>query len=114
VAVVWVWRSTNAMALRGTALCIATLMLTPYLFDYDLIVLALPIAWIVSLGLSGGFLPWEKTALLTAWLLPLLSRTMAKYLHLPVAPMVLLLLLAITLKRVARSKPSFLSQSRAV
>jgi alpha-1,2-mannosyltransferase len=98
-SVVWIWRRPGSLALKGAALCVATLMLAPYLFDYDLLVLALPIAWLASIGLDEGFWRWEKAILLAAWLLPLLSRTMAKYLHLPVAPIVMALLLAVVVRR---------------
>lgn len=99
-AVVWIWRKPVSLALRGAVLSTASLMLTPYLFDYDLLILALPIAWIASLG---RFLPGEKAILAAAWLLPLLSRIMGKYLHLPVAPLAMVLLLVIALRRVRQA-----------
>jgi alpha-1,2-mannosyltransferase len=105
-AVVWIWRRPASPALRFAALCTASLMVSPYLFDYDLTILALPIAWLVSQGLSEGFLPWEKTILFATWLMPLLSRTMGKYLHLPAAPVVMVLLLGITLNRARRFDPA--------
>jgi hypothetical protein len=76
-------------------------MSTPYVFDYDLTILALPIAWLAAKGIREGFLRWEKTILLAAWLLPLLSRTVGKYLHVPPAPLVMALLLAMILRRAA-------------
>ncbi len=101
-AVVWIWRQSASAAIRGTVLATASLMLTPYLFDYDLVILALSLAWLVSRGLEIGFRPWERALLLATWLLPLLSRLMGKYLHLPLAPLAMLLLLYLALKSHAR------------
>lgn len=97
-AVIWIWRSRATLDLKSAALVTACLMITPYVLDYDLMVLALPIAWLAAHGLRQGFLPWEKITLLAVWLLPLLSRTLA-YLHLPVAPLVIAALLLIILRR---------------
>lgn len=105
-AVAWVWRRRSGGALRGAALATAVLMVTPYVLDYDLIVLALPIAWLAATGLREGFLPWEKIVLLSAWLLPLVSRRVGGALHLSLAPIVLTALLAIILRRVARRPAS--------
>jgi hypothetical protein len=35
------------------------MLITPYLFMYDMMVLAIPVAYLVRLGLAGGFLAWE-------------------------------------------------------
>ena len=102
-AVVWAWRQPVELALKSAALVTATVMVTPFVLDYDLIVLALPIAWISAAALRQGFLPWEKIGLFAAWMLPLLSRLIGQHLGLPTAPIVLALLLALILRRVAAS-----------
>jgi hypothetical protein len=79
---------------------------TPFVFDYDLVLLALPIAWLAAIGLREGFLPWEKFGLALAWLLPLFSRTIAGLLHLPLAPAILALLMILFLRRVPGSPRS--------
>jgi alpha-1,2-mannosyltransferase len=98
-AVIWLWRSRAAQDLKSAALVTASLMVTPYVLDYDLIVLALPIAGLSARGLRHGFLPWEKITLFAVWLLPLLSRALAQYLHIPVAPLVMAMLLLVILRR---------------
>jgi alpha-1,2-mannosyltransferase len=101
-AVVWVWRKPGNIAVRGATLATASLMLTPYLFDYDLVILALPLTWLVLCGLEDGFRSWEKTILFATWLLPLFSRIMGKYLHLSAAPLAMLMLLFLALRSHAR------------
>ena len=68
--------------------------MTPYMMDYDLVVLALPIAWIALEGRRSGFLPWEKSLLALMWLLPLFARSLAGHALIPIAPLATLLLLA--------------------
>ncbi len=78
----------------------ASLLCTPFLLPYDLVLLALPIAWVTAEAQCTGWHPWEKIVLLTAYLLPLVSPMTVK-LHLPVAPVVLAALLWIVAKRAA-------------
>jgi hypothetical protein len=45
------------------------LLTTPYLFMYDVMVLAIPVAFLVRIGLKRGFRPYELPALGCAALL---------------------------------------------
>ncbi len=90
----WRAREQSTGQALGAAMICATLLTTPFLLDYDLTVLSFPLAWLYSQARRDGFLPWEKIALLTGFLLPLVSRPLAILFHLPIAPMVLLGLLA--------------------
>jgi hypothetical protein len=42
-------------------------MVTPYVQIYDLCILSIAIAFLVKDSLLGGFLPGERTAILTCW-----------------------------------------------
>ena len=57
------WRSRVSYSLKAAALAIGTLLVTPYLFMYDLMVLAIPVAFLVRIGLRTGFRPYELPAL---------------------------------------------------
>jgi arabinofuranan 3-O-arabinosyltransferase len=57
------WRSRVSYSLKAAALAIGTLLVTPYLFMYDLMVLAIPVAFLVRIGLKAGFRPYELPAL---------------------------------------------------
>jgi hypothetical protein len=74
---------------EGALLISATVLCTPFLLDYDLVCLALPIAWVTAEAQRTGWLRWEKSVLLAAYLLPLVSRPLGLYAGLPVAPLVL-------------------------
>src|SRR3954468_501902 len=70
VVLVMLWRSRVGYSLKAAALATGTLLVTPYLFLYDLMVLAIPIAFLVRLGLCEGFRRYELPALgLVAFLL---------------------------------------------
>jgi alpha-1,2-mannosyltransferase len=112
IAVMWIWRRTTAMPLKCAALVTGTLLATPYVFDYDFTLLALPVAWLAMEGLRTRFLDWEKIALLAVWLLPIVSRGIGA-LGLPIAPIVLSALLVVILRRVAGTSPAALAARAA-
>jgi arabinofuranan 3-O-arabinosyltransferase len=57
------WRSNLRYSLKAAALAVGTLLTTPYLFMYDVMVLAIPIAYLMRLGLASGFRSYELPAL---------------------------------------------------
>ena len=77
----------------------ATVLVSPYMLDYDLMLSAVPMAWLVLRGMETGFLPWEKVGLLLAFCLPAFARPMGLELGLPVAPSVALGFFAIVVRR---------------
>jgi hypothetical protein len=91
--VVLVRRMEDALA-QGALMAVAALLATPFVLDYDLTLLAIPLANLFSAALRDAFLPYEKMILLAAYLLPSVARPLGQYLHLPVAPAVILLLFA--------------------
>lgn len=63
VALVALWRSRVPFEIKAAALATGTLLATPYLYLYDMVVLAIPMALIVRMGLAKGFLNHELAAL---------------------------------------------------
>jgi hypothetical protein len=58
------WRSRSvSYPLKAAGLAAGTLLITPYLFLYDLMVLAIPVAFLVRVGLDEGFARVELPAL---------------------------------------------------
>jgi hypothetical protein len=57
------WRSAVRYSLKAAALAAGTVLTTPYLFMYDMMVLAIPVAWLVRIGLASGFRAYELPAL---------------------------------------------------
>jgi hypothetical protein len=77
----------------GAVMLAATAIASPYLFNYDLPFLVLPILWLVREALRDGFRPWEKTLLVALWLAPYATRAMALPLGLNLMPLASALLL---------------------
>lgn len=67
------WRRPGAFALRAATLVCASTLVSPYLYDYDLAILALVIAWYVRDGLARGWLRGEREWLVVLWLTPALG-----------------------------------------
>jgi Glycosyltransferase family 87 len=57
------WRGRVSYPLKAAALATGALLITPYLFLYDMMVLAIPIGFLVRIGLSRGFRHYELPAL---------------------------------------------------
>jgi Glycosyltransferase family 87 len=69
---IWVaWRRPIAFDVKAAALAAASLLATPYMYIYDLVVLAIPMAFVIRLGRTTGFLPGELGGLAAASLLVL-------------------------------------------
>ena len=95
----WLWHSDAAFELKASALATASLLATPYVLDYDLVVLAVAIAFFARHGLSRGFRPFEISLLAAAFIVPLLSRGIAGVTGIPLGLLVLLTLYVFTLRR---------------
>ncbi len=76
-AVVWLWRAGVDARLKAAGLVTAALLATPYGYDYDLVLLALPIALLAVHGLERSFGPWEHLVLTLAWIAPAAMRACA-------------------------------------
>jgi len=66
VGLALMWRSSLRYSLKAAALAVGTLLITPYLFMYDMMVLAIPVAFLVRIGLASGFRRYELPALACA------------------------------------------------
>ncbi|WP_249157848.1 glycosyltransferase family 87 protein [Bradyrhizobium sp. KB893862 SZCCT0404] len=66
VVVAVMWRSRMPYALKAAALSSATLLVTPYIAIYDMVVLTIPIAFLFRIGLRRGFRRYELPTLVAA------------------------------------------------
>jgi arabinofuranan 3-O-arabinosyltransferase len=64
VGLVWLWRSRVAFEFKAAALASGALLATPYLFMYDLVVLAVAVAFLLRLALTRDFLSRMEIAAL--------------------------------------------------
>lgn len=115
VAVWLVWRRTDALTLRGATLMAATFLANPYAFDYDLVWLAFPIAWLTIHGIEHGWRRGDREVLVAAWLLPALATALASTARVQIAPFVLAALVWVAVRRVVDTErlPEWLSGASA-
>ena len=71
-AIAALWRSRAAYELKAAALGAGAMLATPYLYTYDLVVLAVPLAFLFRLGRERGFLAHELAGIGLACLLILI------------------------------------------
>lgn len=97
-AVLWLTRAARPNV-RAAAVCAAALLSTPYVLDYDLVVLGLGAAFLAADGVERGFLPWEKSLLALIWLAPLTARPLAEAAFVPLGQASIVILLALAVRR---------------
>ncbi|QNN64156.1 DUF2029 domain-containing protein [Sphingomonas rhizophila] len=98
--------------LRNAAVTAAAIIATPYVLDYDLVVLLAGIAFLWKDGEQHGWRDWERPILALCWIAPLIARTTALYTSIPLGLMSALAILGVALSRALRASPS--RHSRAV
>lgn len=81
-AVACAWRRRQD-ALGGALLMVGALLVTPYLLDYDLTMLAPALALLAVWGVQHGFVPYQKLLMAWLWVMPILARTVMKATGLP-------------------------------
>ena len=98
---VWLWRSGARFELKAAGLAVASLLATPYMLDYDMVVLAVALAFFVRHGLAHGFREYEITVLAAVWLSPLVALLVAGSTGLPLGLLAMLALVALIFRRAA-------------
>jgi alpha-1,2-mannosyltransferase len=96
------WRSNCAQDLKSAALIVATLLGSPHVLDYDLVILGPAIAFLVSASRAGDFRDYDISILAFAWAAPLFARTVAGACGLPLGLIAIVSLFALAMRRVRR------------
>ena len=78
------WRSGD-VRLQGAALCLGAVLATPFVLDYDLMILAPAILLLAGYEMEKGQSPFGATLLFTLCLAPLFARSAAHMTLLPLA-----------------------------
>lgn len=77
VVLVRIWRAQAEWPVKGAALCAASLMVSPYVFFYDMTVLGIGVALLVAQGRLDQIRPSEPKVLALVWASPLLMLPLA-------------------------------------
>ena len=92
--------------LRNAAVTATVLIATPYVLDYDFVVLLAGIAFLWRDAVRHGWLPWEKSLLGLVWIAPLVARNMAALSLVPVGLMTAIIILVLAARRALTASPS--------
>jgi hypothetical protein len=101
------WLSANGRPLlRNAGVAAAVLIATPYVLDYDYVVLLLAIGFLWKDAEEHGWGPWQKSLLALAWIAPLFARQLAQITLVPLGLMTAVAVMAIAAARALRASPS--------
>jgi len=89
IAVVHLWRPGGDLRLQGAALCIGTLLATPFALDYDLMILAPALLLLAAFSVANRPIPFGATLLFVIWMMPLFVRSIASLTLISLAPLAL-------------------------
>jgi hypothetical protein len=67
---VLIYSKRPSPAAERSAIVLASLLMTPYIIHYDLVILMVPLVWLLTEWTDTGFPPWGKLVLITGYLLP--------------------------------------------
>ncbi|MDN7908728.1 glycosyltransferase family 87 protein [Burkholderia cepacia] len=104
IAVVYAWRGDCAYALRAATLACACLLVSPYLYDYDLTWYGLVIAWYARYAWTHGWRRFDREWLTLLWLMPLAGLAVVPHLSFQFMPLVTLASLGLLVSRIARDR----------
>ncbi|MEO1660798.1 MAG: glycosyltransferase family 87 protein [Pseudomonadota bacterium] len=103
---IWIWRGRADFDLKAASLIAGSLLMTPYMLDYDMVTMAPAMLLVVRFGLRVGWLPYERSALALIWIAPVLARPAVQLLALPVGFLsILALFLLIVHKARTQTQP---------
>ncbi len=100
-----VWYKDTPFPLRASVLVLGILLATPYSFPYDLVLLALPLAWMGWEGYTQGWIDREPEFLCFGWLSPIIIMALNFLGFNVIAPVVLMTLIVLALRRIRLTKP---------
>jgi hypothetical protein len=103
-AVCYAWSRESAYALRAGTLACATLLVSPYLFDYDLTWYGVVIAWYCKHAIDNGWKRGEREWLVLLWFAPLFGVLIIDQIKFQVMPLISLVTLGILIRRIASER----------
>jgi hypothetical protein len=107
------YRRAGSLELRSALLAVALLLISPYGFDYDLVILAVPILLLLADGMRNGWMPGMRTMLAAVWVMPLALPGLAEHSPFQLMPLVLLAFFGAICVRIgiaARTEPALAAQ----
>jgi glycosyl transferase family 87 len=98
-------RQSSRPALRNAVMCASAVLATPYVLDYDLVLLLPALAWLYIDGRRQGFRPWDESIMAVVWITPLFARAVAEALYIPLGMMSAIAVAALAIRRYLSGEP---------
>jgi alpha-1,2-mannosyltransferase len=102
VATVWAWRRSGDRALKAALLVAATALASPHLLDYDLVMLAPALAFL-TVAMLDDVQDFEISLVTFIWITPLLARSAAGLIGIPLGFLAVVALFSLVLRRLYTS-----------
>ena len=99
LATAWGWRMSNDRALKAALLVSATALTSPHLLDYDLVMLGPALAFLALAIRDDGARDYDKSLMALIWITPLLTRSVAGVVGIPLGLFATLALFALIVRR---------------
>jgi len=97
-AIFWLWRRETPFAVQVSGLVLGILLFTPFSYSYDLVLLAIPLAWLGWEGYNKKWLPGEQLLLVLGWAMPFMAIIVGQ-LKVQLAPLIVVALFLLVLRR---------------
>jgi hypothetical protein len=94
-----VWRGPTSFRIKAATLVLGTFLITPYVWDYDMVVIVFAAAWLGLEGSERGFLPWERFAVLLLLAQPLVTLNLTNFSGVQIAPIGLWFAMIVLVRR---------------
>jgi hypothetical protein len=112
-SVALVWRSRCDHDLKAALLIAAVLLGSPHVLDYDLLILAPAIAFLVSASRISGFRDYNISLLAFVWIAPLFARAVAGACFIPLGLIAVVTIFALAMQQVIHDRAVlFLARTR--
>ena len=99
VATAWAWRVSDSRALKAALLVTATALTSPHMLDYDLVLLAPALAFLTLVMQQDGARDYDKSLMALIWITPLMARSAAGLIGIPLGLLTVVALFVMVLRR---------------
>lgn len=99
IYIVKIWKTTNRISLRGSAMILGIFIFMPYFIQYDLTLLSIPFLLLVYDFIEHGYQKFELVVLASLWLMPLFNMNIVQLTHVQISPFITSCVLVLVLLR---------------
>ena len=103
VVIARIFRNTNRVVLRGSAMVLGIFVVIPYFIEYDLMLLSIPTILLIYDCMQEGAGKTDVAVILVLWLMPMVNLILVSASRIQISPFVAMVLLIYMFLRAKRS-----------